>query len=157
MRSEPGHWEGDTVRGSRENDAVVTLVDRYSRFLLCEKVPNRESGTVRRAVVKLLKQSRLPVHSVTFDQGTEFAESLEMEQELGVGVYFAHPHAPWERPTNENFNGLIGQFIPKRSKVSSLTDDDIWSIVAKLNFRPRKCLGWKTPYEVAFQEMLRLT
>ena len=98
MRSEHGHWEGDTVRGSRENDAVVTLVDRYSRFLLCEKVPNRESGTVRRAVVKLLKQSRLPVHSVTFDQGTEFAESLEMEQELGVGVYFAHPMPPGSVP-----------------------------------------------------------
>ena len=80
-----------------------------------------------------------------------------MEQELGVGVYFAHPHAPWEHPTNENINGLIRQFIPKRSKVSALTDDDIWSIVAKLNFRPRKCLGWKTPYEVAFNEVLHLT
>lgn len=157
LRAEPGHWEGDTVRGSKESDAVVTLVDRYSRFLLCEKVPNRESDTVRRAVVKLLKQARLPVRSVTFDQGTEFSESLEMEQELGVGIYFAHPHAPWERPTNENINGLIRQFIPKRSKVSALTDDDIWAIVAKLNFRPRKCLGWKTPYEVAFGEVLHLT
>lgn len=157
LRAEPGHWEGDTVRGSKENDAVVTLVDRYSRFLLCEKVPNRESDTVRRAVVKLLKQARLPVRSVTFDQGTEFAENLEMERELGISVYFAHPHSPWERPTNENINGLIRQFIPKRSKVSVLTDDDIWAIVAKLNFRPRKCLGWKTPYEVAFNEVLHLT
>lgn len=157
LRAEPGHWEGDTVRGSKENDAVVTLVDRYSRFLLCEKVPNRESGMARLAVVKLLKQARLPVRSVTFDQATEFAESLEMEQELGVGVYFAHPHSPCEQPTNENINGLIRQFIPKRSKVSALPDDDIWAIVAKLNFRPRKCLGWKTPYEDAFKEVLHLT
>lgn len=157
QRTEPGHWEGDTVRSSKEQNAVVTLVDRHSRFLLCEKVPNRESDTVRKAVVKLLKQSRLPVRSVTFDQGTEFAESKQMEDELGVGVYFAHPHSPWERPTNENINGLIRQFIPKKSKISALTEDEIWSIVAKLNFRPRKCLGWKTPYEVAFKEVLRLT
>lgn len=157
MRTEPGHWEGDTIRGSCETNALVTLVDRHSRFLLCAKVQNKESGTVRRAVVQLLTQSKLPVRSVTFDQGTEFAESKEMEEDLGVSVYFAHPRSPWERPTNENMNGLIRQFVPKRSKISALTEEDVWAIVAKLNFRPRKCLGWKTPYEVAFKEVLHLT
>lgn len=156
-RSEPGHWEGDTIRGSNETFSLVTLVDRYSRFLLCTKVPNKESSTVRRAVVELLTRSRLPVKSVTFDQGTEFAENTAMEQELGVDVYYAHPRSPWERPTNENINGLIRQFVPKRKKVSALTEDDVYAIVAKLNFRPRKCLGWKTPYEVAFGEVLHLT
>ena len=161
-REEAGHWEGDTIRGSNEKDSIVTLVDRHSRFLLCEKVPNRESGTIRRAVVKLLIHSKLPVKSITFDQGSEFAEGAGMEQDLAsnnlnVGVYFAHPHSPWERPSNENTNGLIRQFVPKRSKVSQLTEQDILSIMAKLNFRPRECLGWKTPYEVAFDHVLHLT
>lgn len=156
-RSEPGHWEGDTVRGSCETDCLVTLVDRYSRILLCEKVPNKESGTVRKVVVRLLKQSKLPVRSVTFDQGSEFAENKEMEQELEVEVFYAHPHSPWERPTNENTNGLIRQFVPKRSKVSALTTEDVNRFIALLNFRPRKSLGWRTPYEVAFDQVLRLT
>lgn len=157
LRAEPGHWEGDTIRGSCETDCLVTLVDRYSRILLCEKVPNKESGTVRRAVIRLLTRSKLPIRSVTFDQGTEFAESKEMEQALGVDVYYAHPRSPWERPTNENTNGLIRQFVPKRSKVSALTNEDVDRFIAALNFRPRKCLGWKTPYEVAFNEVLHLT
>lgn len=162
QRSEQGHWEGDTVRGSNEKDSVITLVDRRSRFLLCEKVPNKESGTIRKAVVKLLMRSKLPVKSVTFDRGTEFTEGKRIEQDLAtekinVDVYFAHPHAPWERPTNENTNGLLRQFIPKRRKISSLTEEDIGMIVAKLNFRPRKCLDWKTPYEVAFDQVLHLT
>lgn len=157
IRAVPGHWEGDTVRGSNETDSVVTLVDRYSRFLLCQKVPNRESSTVRLAVVKLLTQARLPVKTVTFDQGTEFAENKAMEEGLEADVYYAHPRSPWERPTNENTNGLIRQFIPKRSKVSTLTEDDISRIVARLNFRPRKCLGWRTPYEVAFNQVLHFT
>lgn len=157
LRAEPGHWEGDTIRGSCETDSLVTLVDRYSRMLLCLKVPNKESGTVRKAVVQLLTRSKLPVRSVTFDQGTEFSESEAMEKELGVDVYYAHPRSPWERPTNENTNGLIRQFVPKRSKVSALAEEDVDRFVATLNFRPRKCLGWKTPYEVAFQQVLRLT
>lgn len=161
-REEAGHWEGDTIHGSNEKDSLVTLVDRHSRFLLCEKVPNKESGTIRKAVVKLLVRSKLPVKSITFDQGSEFAEGAGMEQDLAcynlsADVYFAHPHAPWERPSNENTNGLIRQFVPKRSKVSELTEQDIRSIVAKLNFRPRECLGWKTPYEVAFDHVLHLT
>lgn len=161
-REEAGHWEGDTIHSSNEKDSIVTLVDRRSRFLLCEKVPNKESGTIRAAIVNLLVRSKLPVKSITFDQGSEFAEGAGMERDLAkhnldVDVYFAHPHAPWERPTNENTNGLIRQFVPKRSKVSELTEQDIRSIAAKLNFRPRECLGWKTPYEVAFDQVLHLT
>ena len=156
-RTEPGHWEGDTIRSSHEKDSLVTLVDRYSRMLLCMKVPNKESGTVRRAVVKLMRQSKLPVRSITFDRGTEFTEGKGIEQDLDTEVFFAHAKSPWERPTNENTNGLIRQFVPKRSKISALTDEDVSRFVATLNFRPRKCLGWKTPYEVAFDQVLHLT
>lgn len=94
LRSESGHWEGDTIRGSCETDSLVTLVDRYSRILLCERVPNKESGTVRRAVVRLLTRSGLPVRGITFEQGTEFAENIQMEQALGVDVFYAHPRSP---------------------------------------------------------------
>ena len=80
-----------------------------------------------------------------------------MEQDLGVDVFYAHPRSPWERPTNENTNGLIRQFVPKRSKVSALTKENIGRFIAALNFRSRKCLDWKTPYEVAFNEVLHLT
>ena len=143
-RAEPGHWEGDTVRGSKGTAVLVTLVD--SRYLLCAKVPNKERSTVRRAVVELLTRSRLPAKSVTFDQGTEFAENTGMEKDLGVDVYYAHPKSPWERPTNENINGLIRPFVPKRRSPADLTEDDVYAIVAKLNFRPRKCLNWKSSY-----------
>lgn len=157
LRDEIGHWEGDTIRGSRETDSLVTLVDRKSRITLSVKTPNKESGTVREAVIKLLRHSRLPVKSITFDQGSEFTEGEAIERALNTEVFFAHPHSPWERPTNENTNGLIRQFVPKRSKVSSLSDSDVDAIVSKLNFRPRKCLGWKTPYEVAYDQLLHLT
>lgn len=157
LRSEPGHWEGDTIRGSGESACLVTLVDRYSRYLLCSKVSTKESAVVRQAVVELLKNAGLPVKSITFDQGTEFSEGVQLENELGIDVYFAHPHSPWERPTNENTNGLIRQFVPKRSKISSLTPQEVSSFTNLLNFRPRKCLGFLTPFEVAFSHLLHLT
>lgn len=156
-RKQIGHFEGDTVHSSNENECLVTLVDRASRYLLCARSADKGSENVSRAIVELLTKSKLPIKSVTFDQGTEFAESARLEKELNSEVYYAHPHSPWERPTNENTNGLIRQFAPKRSKLSSLSDADIDSFTAKLNLRPRKCLGWKTPYEVAFNEVLHLT
>ena len=157
LRLEDGHWEGDTIHSSREREALVTLVDRRTRFLLCCKVPNLESSTVTEAIVKLLRESGLPVRSLTLDQGTEFVEGEKIAQQLGIGVYFAHPHSPWERPTNENTNGLLRQFFPKRSRFSLITDDEVQRYTALLNFRPRACLGWLTPYEVAFHQVLHLT
>lgn len=156
-RSVLGHWEGDTIHSSNEADALVTIADRKSRLLLCAKVPNKESQNVRRAMAVLLHESKLPVLSVTLDQGTEFADNKELEQELQTDVYYAHPRSPWERPTNENTNGLIRQFIPKRKKISQYTDEDVRMIMTMLNFRPRKCLGWLTPYESAFNQVLHLT
>lgn len=157
MRIVDGHWEGDTVRGHRESECIVTLVDRHSRFLLADVVPNRESTPVRETICRLLKESKLPVKTITFDRGTEFAEGSQMEIELNADVYFARPSAPWQRPTNENTNGLLRQFIPKRSKISDIAQDTFRRYIFLLNFRPRKCLGWKTPYEVAFHQVLHFT
>lgn len=157
LRCEDGHLEGDLILSSREKDALVTLVDRKSRYPLCMKIPNKEAITVRDAVIQMLQTARIPVKSITFDRGTEFSEAKAMEQALGIPVYFAHPHAPWERPTSENTNGLIRQFIPKRRKISELTDEDISRIQTLLVFRPRKCLAWRTPYECAFEKVLHFT
>lgn len=121
------------------------------------KIPNKEAATVRSAVITMLEAARIPVKSITFDRGSEFSDAKEIEQALGIPVYFAHPHSPWERPTSENTNGLIRQFVPKRSKISKLTSEDISRIQTLLVFRLRKCLGWRTPYEAAFENLLHFT
>lgn len=157
LRSEDGHLEGDLILSNCEKDALVTFVDRKSRYPLCMRIPNKEAATVRDAVITMLKEAGIPVKSITFDRGSEFSDAKEIEQALGVPVFFAHPHAPWERPTSENTNGLIRQFIPKRSKISKLTNEDIRTIQALLVFRPRKCLAWRTPYECVFKIVLHFT
>lgn len=146
-RSETGHWEGDTIVSHKSKATIVTLVDRKTRYLTAGKAKNKESSEIRKVVVTLLKKTHTPIKSITFDCGTEFTENQIMEAELATDVYFAHPHSPWERPSNENTNGLLRQFIPKRHDINSFSDDDIDSFVSLLNLRPRKCLNWLTPFE----------
>ena len=95
--------------------------------------------------------------SITFDQGVEFTDAAGIESDLNTMVYFAHPHAPWERPTNENTNGLLRQFIPKHTDLGNVTDADLSRFVALINLRPRKCLNWSTPYEVFSNQSLHFT
>lgn len=154
-RSKVGHWEGDTVKGHNERACLVTLVDRRSRYTLMAKVPCAQANVVKSSVVQLLRGHK--VRSITFDQGSEFAESAALEQDIQAPVFFAHPHSPWERPTNENTNGLIRQFVPKRQSLKNFTDEDIARFAAWLNLRPRKCLGWRTPYESLSSQVLHFT
>lgn len=154
-RSEIGHWEGDTVMGHNERARLVTLVDRKTRYTLIAKVPCAEAEIVESAIVEQLRGHE--VRSVTFDQGIEFSASAQLEKEIHAPVYFAHPHSPWERPTNENTNGLIRQFVPKRRSLKDYTDDDIQRFAAWLNLRPRKCLGWRTPDELLHNRLLHFT
>lgn len=156
-RSELGHWEGDTVVSRKSKAVIVTLVDRKSRYLAAGKVRCKEASEVRRVVVELLRKENKAVRSIIFDRGTEFAEGQMMEQDLNTFVYFTHPHAPWERPTNENTNGLLRQFIPKHRDLGQLTDNDLARFVSLLNFRPRKCLGWLTPFEAFSHQVLHFT
>lgn len=152
-----GHWEGDTIVSNKSKVVIATLVDRRSRFLMAGRVSSKEAVEVREVVVRLLKKSNHPVKSITFDQGVEFSDASAMEKDLDTLVYFAHPHSPWERPTNENTNGLLRQFMPKHSDLGDITDDDLSHYVALINLRPRKCLNWSTPYEVFSNQLLHFT
>lgn len=157
MRSELGHWEGDTIVSRKSKSVFVTMVDRKSRYLTAERVDSKEAERVRETVVKLLRKTGTPVKSITFDRGTEFSENEVMEEQLHTQVFYAHPHSPWERPSNENTNGLLRQFMPKWTDLGKIEERDLDRIVMLINCRPRKCLNWRTPYEAFFNEVLRFT
>ena len=154
-----GHFEGDTVSGKLRSDSLVTLTDRCSRFTLAAKVPNKAAETVRDKIIELLSQ--LPdgvAKSVTPDRGKEFARYQEVTDNLPqVTFYFPPPYSPWERGTNENTNGLLREYFPKYQDIAPVSEMAVLEAVEKLNTRPRKCLGWKTPYEVFFDCVLHLT
>ena len=141
-----GDWEGDTVYGGIGKGLLVTLVDRKSRYVRIGLLRHREAEETRLVIEKLLRDR--PVESISLDNGTEFAEFRKLESNLKAPVYFAEPHKPWQRGTNENTNDLIRFFFPKGFDFRTVTDEDIQRVEDLLNHRPRKCLGWKTPYEV---------
>lgn len=146
-----GDWEGDTVLGKRGMKALVTLVDRVSRYTLIGKVERRSAPAVRELIVALLHPWESVSHTLTCDNGKEFAEHRAIEDKLGMACYFADPYASWQRGTNEQTNGLIRQYVPKSTDLDTVTDEDVVQIMNKLNHRPRKVLNWKTPHEVMMQ------
>ena len=148
LRLRIGDWEGDTVYGGVGKGLVVTLVDRKSRFVRIGLLKSRNAELTREVVERLLRG--LPVESISFDNGSEFAQFHELEKSLDTLVYFAEPHKPWQRGTNENTNDLIRFFFPKSFDFRTVTDEDVQAVEDLLNDRPRKCLGWKTPREVFF-------
>jgi len=145
-----GHWEVDSVLGKHGKSCLVTLVDRKSRFLLCEKALKHTATEVTKTILRLVKTvSAEKIKSFTPDRGKEFAKHAEITNTLnGVQFYFPDPHSPWQRGTNENTNGLIREFIPKYIDIDNISDDTIEKIVNSINNRPRKCLCWKTPKEI---------
>lgn len=157
-RKEIGHWEADTVLGKRNMGCLVTLADRCSRYYIVQRVTAKASQPVADKTIEILKQ--LPSNkakTIKPDRGEEFAKHMLVTEEKGIPFYFANPHAPWQRLTNENTNGLMREYMPKSTDFSSYTDDEIQEYVAKINTRPRKCLGWKTPKEVFVSVPLHLT
>lgn len=149
-RSRIGDWEADTVIGKQGGDVLVTLVERKTRWSIIGKAPNRTAAEVRAVIVKRLLPLSEHVHTLTYDNGKEFALHQDIDKELQSCGYFAHPYHSWERGLNENTNGLIRQFLPKGKDLSEVTDKDIQRVMDKLNNRPRKCLGFKTPNQVFF-------
>lgn len=153
-RQIPGHWEGDLVIGKNGASAAGTLVERKSRFTLIVPLPlGRTADAVCDAVIDTVKDmpSQL-IKTITWDQGSEMARHATLSLKTDIDVYFAHPHSPWERGTNENTNGLIREYLPKGTKIPS--DPELLnSISHSLNNRPRRILGYRTPAEV-FVEML---
>lgn len=158
-RSCVGHWEADTIAGKKGSARILTLTDRCSRFLLAAKVEHNTADKISRKMIQLLGQ--LPpqyVLSITPDRGSEFANFAETSTRLHqVPFYFPDPYAPWQRGTNENTNGLLREYVPKHCDIAPVSDDLIAAFVDRLNFRPRKCLAWRSPFEVFFGSVLHLT
>ena len=150
-RQVPGHWEIDTVMGaSWEKPCIVTLVERASGYLLIGKLPNRTTKALNQRTIGLMQCTAAPFLSITSDNGTEFHGYPQIEAATGTIVYFAHPHHPWERGTNENTNGLIRQYLPKGQSMARLTQQQCNDIAYKLNTRPRKRHGYDTPMQKLF-------
>jgi transposase, IS30 family len=156
-RAMPGHWEGDLIVGSRRS-VVGTLVERSTRYVLLLHLPNGGTAeAVNAAMAKAIR--RLPAElsrSVTWDQGTEMSKHKDFTLATGIQVYFCDPHAPWQRGSNENTNGLLRQFMPKGTDLNELSPDDLRQIERKMNGRPRKTLGWLKPSE-KLQELIATT
>ena len=155
-RSRLGDWEADTIIGRNHRQAIVSLVERRSRFCLLHKVPARSADLVTDAACQKLMPVKDKVLTITSDNGSEFAGHKTIALSLGADFFFADPYSSWQRGTNENTNGLVRQYFPKKSDFSLLSDDDIQLATDRLNNRPRKCLGFRTPNEVFFNHFVAL-
>ena len=151
-RSRRGHWEGDTVIGKVGKACLVTMVDRKTRFLLCRKAEAKDAASVGARIQEMFEGQ--PLLSITPDRGKEFSNHEELTKSLGVEFYFPLPHHPWDRGTNENTNGLLREYFPKGEDITDVGDEEVSFIVDQLNRRPRKCLGFRTPYEVYYSKTL---
>jgi IS30 family transposase len=143
-----GDWEGDTIIGGKCKGALVSSVERVSRFTVLGKVSTKDPIKVAETFIDKLSPFKEFASTMTLDNGGEFCLHEKFAKELDMKVYFATPYCSWERGTNENTNGLIRQYFKKKMNFDAITDDDIRRVEYKLNNRPRKCLGYKTPYEV---------
>lgn len=148
-RKRTGDWEGDTIIGSHDGGAViVSMVERKSRFTVLAKTENKTT----KAVIEGINQHMLPIAelvlTITLDNGKEFSSHETMAAMLNTNVYFAKPYQSWQRGLNENTNGLVRQYFPKKIPFDSITNSDLQNVADKLNNRPRKCLGFRTPFEV---------
>jgi IS30 family transposase len=147
-----GDWEADTIIGRNHQQAIVSLVERKSKLTRLVKVERNTADAVRSELTAQLKS--LVVKTITSDNGREFAQHQRISRQLRADFYFAHPYSSWERGLNENTNGLVRQYFPKKSDFSKITDRQISTVVERLNNRPRKTLGYKTPNEVFFKRSL---
>jgi IS30 family transposase len=148
-RQVPGHWEGDLIIGKDHNSAIATLNERSSRAVIIIKLKKRDAKSVRLAMEREFK--KIPIQmkkSMTYDRGSEMAEHKIFTKNSKIKVYFAHPYSPWERPTNENSNGLIRDYFPKGTDFNLVTTAELKRVQDELNERPRKVLDMCTPKEV---------
>ena len=159
-RQFPGHWEGDLIKGAGNLSAVGTLVERSTRLLMLVKLPHPHPATaahVLQAFTDKLNGIAKPMRqTLTYDRGKEMAYHQQLTANTGVAVYFCDPHSPWQRGTNENTNGLVRQYLPKGTDLSGVSQEHLDAIADQMNGRPRKTLGWLTPFEVYSQWLARL-
>jgi len=150
-----GDIEIDTVIGKDHIGALVTVVDRKSKFTLIKKVETKQADEVTKALIEMLTPLKPILKTITSDNGKEFAYHERVSTELQADFYFAHPYHSWERGLNEHTNGLIRQYLPKKTDFKQVSKEDIITIQNKLNHRPRKVLGFRTPYEVFFEDFAK--
>ena len=156
QRQRLGDWEVDTLVGKGHRGALVSLVERKSRYTLLQPVTQRLANWVADATISLLQPFTDLVHTITGDNGKEFAEHVRIAETLKANFYFAHPYSAWERGTNENTNGLVRQYFPKKTDFSKVARSETKVAVDRLNHRPRKCLDFKSPFEVFFDPSVAL-
>ena len=145
LRQRVGHWEGDTVMGSDMRHCVLTLVERKTGFAIIKKLRARNKREVTAAATRAIRSHRRNVKTITFDNGTEFHDYALLEQRFPIQIYFATPYHSWERGSNENFNGLLRQYLPKGTCMRNVTQARCNQIATDLNNRPRKRHGFATP------------
>jgi IS30 family transposase len=147
-RRVPGHWEGDLIKGRANRSAVGTLVERTTRLVMLARLPALDSHSVCHGFARRLQRVPQPLRkSLTYDQGREMARHELLRRRLKLQTYFADPHSPWQRGSNENTNGLLRQYLPKNADLARLSQRDLNAIGSLLNNRPRKTLDWMTPNE----------
>jgi IS30 family transposase len=156
-RKRLGDWEVDTMFGKDHKQALVTLTERKSRFTLLGKVTQRSAQMVQDQICRLLLPVKDKVRTLTSDHGKEFAYHEQIAQRFQLKYYFAHPYAAWERGSNENTNGLLRQYFPKKHDLQQVSHKEMDCVMSRLNFRPRKSLRFKTPFEVFYHSAVALT
>ena len=155
-KSRIGDWEIDTVIGKGYRGVLVTLAERKSKFALIGHSLSKEAEQVTWVTLELLEPFKQITHTITSDNGKEFARHQEIAKALEADFYFANPYHSWERGLNEHTNGLIRQYLPKEKELLDVTKKELAMIQNRLNHRPRKVLGYRTPYEVFFGELVRV-
>lgn len=155
-----GDWEGDLMIGKNSKSQVLTLLERKSRFFIIAKIDSKKANVtgqkILEIVMKLKAKGIVPFNSLTLDNGTEFNDFMLLEKQLGIPIYFCDPFASWQKGAIENSNGIARRTIPKKSDFTEYTHDDINNLMWNMNNTPRKCLGYKTPYEVIAKQELKL-
>lgn len=154
-KSRVGDWEVDTIIGKHHHQGIVTIVDRCSKFTLMKKVLSKHAEPVKQAILDLLKPIKEHTLTITSDNGKEFSYHQEISRVLNTDFYFAHPYQSWQRGLNEHTNGLIREYFPKEKEFKEITNKQIVDVQNKLNNRPRKILGYKTPAEVFFDTITK--
>jgi len=157
LKERIGDLEGDTIIGKNHKGGLVTLVDRASRFLFASHIRCKRADVVTDTIQALLEPHADRCHTITFDNGKEFAYHEQITAKLGTAVYFANPYHSWERGANENTNGVLRQYFPKGMSLLNLSGDEVQKAVNRINHRPRKILGYKSAYEVFMGTSLRYT
>ena len=155
LKATVGDWEGDTVIGAKQQGAIVSYVDRCSKYTILQVIDQKLADLVTQVTIEAFNKLSFPVNTITYDNGKEFSNHATIATALKANIYFARPYHSWERGLNEHTNGLLRQYLPKGTSFKGLSNTEVQNIAAKLNNRPRKSLGYQTPMEFITEKCRR--